>query len=284
MSGEPIQWRDSMRSPKLYFIDVRLLLLLLLWAFWPRVVTFVPVVVAIVFLMVAGYRGYRPGAALRAVRRRLAGPPRALSPRRYRRIVDFGALAGIVFAAASGAPQSARAEFLYVPPEVKAEALPTLALAEPAEEGEDLVRVLLDRDTTVAMGVPAGAAGTQEEGGGGKDLVAALSSAQPEAEPPPEQALPEAVPEPWEVHAGSTLGQVLSGWGERAGVEVVMLSDREYLIGSSHVYHGAFVDAVRTLLFGLGHLSYAPVGQLFSDGKVLAVYHRVPAQQMEGMQ
>ncbi len=282
-----------MRSPKLYFIDVRLLLLLLLWAFWPRVVTFVPVVVAIVFLVVVGYRGYRPGAALRAVRRRLAGPPRALSPRRYRRIVDFGALAAFLFAAASGTPQSTRAEFLYVPPEVKAEALPTLALAEPAAEGEGLARMLLDGDATAAMGVPAGAAGTREEGGeereregaaGGEDRVAALSSARPETQPPPEQALPEAAPEPWEVHAGSTLGQVLSGWGKRAGVEVVMLSDREYLIGSSHVYHGAFVDAVRTLLFGLGHLSYAPVGQFFSDGKVLAVYHRVPAERAEGVQ
>ena len=63
-----IQWRDSMRSPKLYFLDLRVFVLLLGWVFWPRLWTFVPVVCAIVFLTVVGYKGYRLGSAVRAVR------------------------------------------------------------------------------------------------------------------------------------------------------------------------------------------------------------------------
>ena len=55
-----------------------------------------------------------------------------------------------------------------------------------------------------------------------------------------------------------------------------MLTDRQYEIGSSHVFRGEFADAVRALLFGLGHLRYAPIGQLLEGGRVLAIHHRVP--------
>ena len=82
----------------------------------------------------------------------------------------------------------------------------------------------------------------------------------------------------WEVRAGSLLGDVLEEWGDRSGVEVVMLTDREYQIESSHVFNGEFMDAVRTLLFGLGHFSHAPVGRVLRDGTVLAIFHRGPGK------
>lgn len=222
-----------MRSPKLYFIDLRLFLLMVAWAFWPRAWTLVPVLAVMAFLVVAGHKGYRPGAAVRAIRRRAAGRPRALAPRRYRRIVDYGVAAGAAVLLALGGGGGARAAFEYIPP--VREAAPTLEM--PA--------------------APDGATATGE--------LAALPPA-PVEEPAPE----------WVVRAGTTLEAVLGEWAARAGVEVVMLTDRQYLIGSSHVFRGAFADAVRALLFGLGHLRYAPVGQLLEGGRVLAVYHRAP--------
>ena len=121
-----------MRSPKLGFIDLRLFVLMLAWAIWPRVVTLVPVVVVMAFLVIVGHKGYRPGAALRALRRWVAGPPRALSPRRYRRIVDYGFAAGVAVLVSAGAVDVARAEFRYVPPEPEVEEAPTLAAVTPA--------------------------------------------------------------------------------------------------------------------------------------------------------
>ena len=232
-----------MRSPKLGVVDLRLFVLMLAWAFWPKVWTLVPVLVVMGFLVIAGHKGYRPTAALRALRRWVAGPPRALSPRRYRRIVDYGALAAVAVVAAAATVEPVRAEFHYIAPMVEETA--TLAVASSAP-GEG-------------------------EGDGGAAMVA--EAVEPEA-PPPE----------WKVMAGSTLEEVLGEWGSRAEVELVMLTDREYLIGSSHVFRGKFADAVRALLFGLGHLRYAPVGQLLEGGRVLAIYHRVPGGAVEGQE
>ena len=222
-----------MRSPKLYFIDLRLFALMLVWAFWPRLWTLVPVLAVMGFLAVVGHRGYRPAAALRALRRRLAGRPRALAPRRYRRLVDYGAVACVAVLVAGAGAGAARAEFVYVAPEP--EEAPTLAVAP---DGRDAAGGLLP---------------------------------EPGEAPVAEEPAPE-----WPVRAGSTLEEVLGEWGATAQVEVVMLTDREYLIGSSHVFRGAFADAVRALLFGLGHLRYAPIGQLLEGGRVLAIYHRAP--------
>ena len=224
-----------MRAPQLYFIDLRLFVLMLAWAFWPRLWTLVPVLVVMGFLVVVGHKGYRPGAALRALRRWVVGRPRALAPRRYRRIVDYGIAALGAVLVAAGTQSEVRAEFRYVPPEPPpAEEPATLAVVAPGEE-------------ELAAAVPAPAP-------------------EPEPEPPPE----------WKVMAGSTLAEVLAQWGGRAEVEVVMLTDREYLIGSSHTFRGEFEEVVRALLFGLGYLRYAPIGQLLEGGRVLAIYHRVP--------
>ena len=80
----------------------------------------------------------------------------------------------------------------------------------------------------------------------------------------------------WEVTGGTTLGEVLGEWGDRADVEIVMFTDRVYEIASSHQFTGSFEDAVDGLLLGLGDLAYAPIGQMSGDGRVLTIYHRVP--------
>lgn len=73
-----------------YVFDARLILpavLLVLWPSWATLALFLTVLVA---FRIAEARGYRLGAALRAVRARLAGRREALSPLRRRRFTDFG--------------------------------------------------------------------------------------------------------------------------------------------------------------------------------------------------
>ena len=94
----PLQWRDSARRPRLWGVDARLPAALAVWVLWPNRWSFLAALLAIAFLAVAEWRGYRPGAALRAIRRRLAGEPRALDWRRCRRAVDYGVAAGVAFA------------------------------------------------------------------------------------------------------------------------------------------------------------------------------------------
>ena len=278
MKREALQWRDSMRSPRLYFIDVRLLLMLLVWVFWPRLATLVPALIAIVFLVVVGYRGYRPWAALRAVRRSLAGTPRALSPRRYRRMLDYGALAAVAIFGLGLSPQEGAAAFLYIPPEQVE--VPTLALASPSDDAAELVSLPVGDRSAVVMQVPKDRVPAGEETIAGAEDAGAEAAARTVAPGAGGAGAADgagtAVEPGWEVPIGSTLGQVLREWGERAGVEILMLTDREYEIGSRHVFRGDFVDAVRALLFGLGDLPYAPVAQVLDGGAVLAVHHRVP--------
>ena len=245
-----IQWRDSMRSPKLYVVDVRLFVLMLAWAFWPRVWTLVPVLVVIGFLVVVGHKGYRPAAALRALRRWVGGSPRGLSPRRYRRIVDYGAVGGLAVLAMVGGESDVHAEFRYVPP-APAQEQPAPAVVRPVPEDGGVV-------ITPGSGEPVRTRA---------DLAAPWASLARE-EPVSQHQ--------WRVVGGSTLAATLTAWGRRANVEVVMLTDREYRIESSHTYTGEFLDAVRALLFGLGHLSYAPVGEVLDDGRMLVVRHVAP--------
>ena len=317
-----------MRSPKLYFVDLRLFVLLLAWVFWPRLWTLVPVVAVIAFLVVVDHKGYRPGAAVRALRRRVAGRPRAWVGRRYRRWVDYGVW-GAVSVLAAGWVRAPDAEFLYIAP-VQEEA-PTLAVVSAAPDVGEVAVV------QVAGEVPGGlvsspAAASQRarmavhmrdqesapEGNSGGQLVRALEEAGIrhgtggiEAEVVGEtdaaagvrgeavaeegaddevvvgaargDAVREEDPVPiWEVAGGMTLEEVLGQWGEEAGVEVVMLTDRVYEIASSHRFTGEFHEAVRALLFGLGDLAYAPIGQLSNDGRVLAIHHRGPKRDGEG--
>ena len=239
-----------MRSPKLYVVDLRLFVLMLTWAFWPRMWTLVPVLIVIGFLVVVGHKGYRPGAALRALRRWVGGTPRALSPRRYRRIVDYGAVGGLAVLAIVGGESDVHAEFRYVPP-APADKQPTPAVVRPVPEDGEVA-------TAPGSGEPVRA----------RADVAATSASLAREEPISQHR--------WRVAGGSTLAEILAAWGSRANVEVVMLTDREYRIESSHTYTGEFMDAVRTLLFGLGHLPYAPVGEVLDDGRMLVVRHLAP--------
>ena len=85
-----VAWRDTLRPVRFYMIDARLLMLLTVWLFLPTWWTTASVVVAIAVFRVAEARGYRFGAALRAVRARIAGRRPALHAGRRRRFVDFG--------------------------------------------------------------------------------------------------------------------------------------------------------------------------------------------------
>lgn len=311
-----------MRSPKLYFVDLRLFVLLLAWVFWPRWWTLAPVVCVMGFLVVVGHKGYRPGAAVRAVRRRLAGRPRAWVSRRYGRWVDYGAWGAVAVVVAVSVSAPAGAEFLYIAP--MREEPPTLAVTGAVPDGDRIamppvtgeadgeegsrpvamaqipaqgvddaraghrprvvVRVRGGR-STAGGGAPAAVSGETTVGGGegggptqggtaGEGELALAAAAQAS------ESAPEA-PAVWEVAGGSTLAQVLGEWGKQAEVEVVMLTDRTYEIASSHRFTGAFEEAVRALLFGLGDLAYAPIGQMTQDGRVLAIHHRAPKRSGE---
>lgn len=242
-----IQWRDSMRSPKLYVVDLRLFILMLAWAFWPRLWTLVPVLIVLGFLVVVGHRGYRPGAALRALRRWVGGSTRAWSPRRYRRLVDYGAAGGLAILVIAGGRTDASAEFFYAPPESD-ESQPTRAIVTPVPEAGEVA---------AAKGV-----------GGDLPTRADVAAAEERV-----NRAPQSEQKRWRVVGGSTLAAILADWGSRADVEVVMLTDREYRIESSHTFAGEFGDAIRALLSGLGHLSYAPVGELLDNGRMLVVHH-----------
>ena len=83
-------WRDTMRPVRFYAVDARLLVLLALWLFVPTWWTTAAVILTAVAFRIAEARGYRLGAAFRAVRARSAGRRPALHARRTRRFVEFG--------------------------------------------------------------------------------------------------------------------------------------------------------------------------------------------------
>ena len=90
MEAPNAPWRDTMRPVRFYAIDARLLIPATLWLFVPTWWTTAAVVLTAVAFRVAEARGYRLGAAARAVRARTAGRRHALHARRTRRFVEFG--------------------------------------------------------------------------------------------------------------------------------------------------------------------------------------------------
>ena len=86
----------------------------------------------------------------------------------------------------------------------------------------------------------------------------------------------EAAPEPWRVHAGETLREVLTRWGARAGVEVQFLTDRRYRLHGAGAFEGGFDGAVQALFKALDHLPHPPAGEFAAGGGSLAVTHRAP--------
>ena len=87
---EELQWRDSMRPVRLGPFDARLLLFVLPVTFFPSWWTAGAVLLAWLSFRAVEARGYRPAAALRAVRRTFAGERCALYRRRLRGAVDYG--------------------------------------------------------------------------------------------------------------------------------------------------------------------------------------------------
>ena len=79
-----------MRPVRAWAFDARLLILALPWLFLPTWWTTAIVAAAVLACRAAEARGYRLGAAMRALRRLSAGRRRALHAARMRRFTDFG--------------------------------------------------------------------------------------------------------------------------------------------------------------------------------------------------
>lgn len=78
----------------------------------------------------------------------------------------------------------------------------------------------------------------------------------------------------WRLKAGETLFDALRRWGARAGVEVVVLTDRSWRIGADRVLRGrTFDEACAALLIGLSHMPHPPAAE--RNGSVLSVTHRM---------
>ena len=89
-------------------------------------------------------------------------------------------------------------------------------------------------------------------------------------------------PDRWHVHPGEMLRDALDRWGGRAGVEILFLTDRRYLLHEGWSFAGSFEEATQALFSALAHLPHRPVGERKGAGRTLAVLHgarpnRVPA-------
>ena len=82
----------------------------------------------------------------------------------------------------------------------------------------------------------------------------------------------------WRVNAGGTLRGTLDRWGARAGVDVLVLTDRRYRLHEARDFPGPFAEAVDALFAALAHLPHPPAGALSADGRTLTVLHRVPQE------
>lgn len=80
----------------------------------------------------------------------------------------------------------------------------------------------------------------------------------------------------WSVSQGETLRQALERWGAMVGVELVWLTDRAYRLHETRLFRGTFAEAVGALSRTLSGLERAPVAEVASDGRTLAVTHRAP--------
>ena len=86
----------------------------------------------------------------------------------------------------------------------------------------------------------------------------------------------------WRVHEGEMLRAVLARWAERAGTDVVFLTDRRYRLEGHAAFEGGFADAVRALFRSLSHLPHPPVAARSKGGTALVVRHRMPASPASG--
>ncbi|MFT3742024.1 MAG: IcmT/TraK family protein [Gammaproteobacteria bacterium] len=73
-------WRDSARSPLLYFVDARAVFPIVLWLLHLRVWTFVLALAVTVFLTILNYYGFSVAVFGRWLRTTLAGRRKTASP------------------------------------------------------------------------------------------------------------------------------------------------------------------------------------------------------------
>ena len=86
----------------------------------------------------------------------------------------------------------------------------------------------------------------------------------------------------WRVREGEMLRAVLARWAERAGTDVVFLTDRRYRLDGDAAFEGGFVDAVQALFRSLSHLPHPPLAARSEGGTSLVVRHRMPASPAGG--
>ena len=86
----------------------------------------------------------------------------------------------------------------------------------------------------------------------------------------------------WRVREGEMLRAVLARWAERAGTDVVFLTDRRYRLDGDAAFEGGFADAVQALFRSLSHLPHPPLAARSEGGTALVVRHRMPATPAEG--
>ena len=82
-------------------------------------------------------------------------------------------------------------------------------------------------------------------------------------------------PRVWRVREGEMLRAVLARWAERAGTDVVFLTDRRYRLDGDAAFEGGFADSVQGLFRSLSHLPHAPVAARSEGGTTLVVRHRM---------
>ena len=78
----------------------------------------------------------------------------------------------------------------------------------------------------------------------------------------------------WRVKAGETLEAALGRWGARAGVDVLWLTDRRYLLHEERTFRGTWREAVGALMDALSDADRAPAAELRDGARTLAVTHR----------
>lgn len=175
------------------------------------------------------------------------------------------AVAMSVSAAAMFSP--AEADFLYVPPGEP------VAAAERAKDRAPAVhRAATEKNDR---------AGNRALGDHGETTHAERTGAHRADAEPLEKGGSEG---PWQVHAGEMLREVLDRWGGRAGVNVLVLTDRRYRLHEGRAFAGTFDEAARDLFAALSHLPHPPAGEMRPDGRTLAVMHQASLHRAGGGQ
>lgn len=89
--GTPIEWRYTMRNPRLAIFDARLVFFVALLFLHARLWTALLLFIGVAAFWGMELYGYRFSSSIRGIRARLAGPIRPARPRsQYRAAVDFG--------------------------------------------------------------------------------------------------------------------------------------------------------------------------------------------------